>query len=78
MNTKLDIFLDVQMNNKTNEEIARLLTLSNRQNVKFKFVQIVENKLEFYVEGSSRSRIDAALSELGFNRSSKDYEDPEL
>ena len=78
MNTRLDIFLEVQMDNKTNEEIARLLTLSNNQNVKFKFVQIVENKLEFYVEGSSRRKIDEALSELGFDRSSKDYEDAEL
>lgn len=74
MNTRLDIFLEVQMDTKTNEEIAKYFSLQNHQNVKFTFVQFVEGKFEFYVEGSSRHKIDEALSELGFNRSSKDYE----
>lgn len=74
MNTKLDLFLDIQMENKTNDEIAKYLSLNNKQNIKFTFVQFTEGKFEFYVEGSSRNKIDQGLKELGFKKSSKFYE----
>lgn len=75
MNTKLDIFLDIK--NEENQSIKQLerdLSLKNHQNVKFTFVQETEGKFEFYVKGSSRRKIDEALLELGFSKSSKEYE----